>query len=143
MQIEINGRIDAVKFYKGEELYIKIIGEEKRGWQKVLIYDFIIDKDIIVLDIGKIMLDDITAIKTIKQKEIPKQVRNKMLISGLSFLALAPLDPLLRDREFPIWGLWVGGSLVTLGLLQEQLAKPILQHRLGKRKRLRLVDVSF
>lgn len=141
MLLETTGQIESRRFYIGDEMDIKLKNDD-HGWYKTILTDMNIDRELVFFDFGMVRLDEIAVLRTEKQKTLPRSIRNKLLMGGLSFILLSPLN-LAIGEDYPVWALYVGGSMIAAGFLQEFVLDKTLKHRMGKRKRLRLVDLTF
>ena len=140
LQLETRGKIKTKKFYEGDELYVKL--KIDKFWRQATIIDIQVDDNIVEFDFGSVTLDEIEKFKTPKQNIRGRRIRRSMLMSGASFALFTPLELIYQDD--PNYNLIAGGlSIGVLGVLLKPIVDMISMHRIGGRKRLRLLDLSF
>lgn len=140
VQIETSGRAKTKKFYIGDELDVRLVNEAY--YRNSLIMDIDVLANKIDFDFGVVDINEITHVKTPQQRERGKRWSKKLLLSSLSFAILTPIE-LLRSDD-PNWKIiGLGGLLGATGLLSKPLFNTFSHHKMGKRKRVRLLDLSF
>ena len=111
-------------------------------WRHAFILEIYIEKNLVEFDFGAVTLDEIIRIKTPQQRGRGKRWRRSMLMSGASFALFTPLELIYQDD--PNYNLIAGGlGIGVLGVIFKPIIDVISVHRIGKRKRLRLLDLSL
>lgn len=140
LQLETRGKIRTQKFYMGDEISVKLIGED--FWRNTILVDLDLDDQTIEFEYGSTEPREILAIKTPAQRFRGKNWRNKLLWSSVGFIVYAPLELIYQDD--PNWPLIIGGvGLGVVGILLKPIFDKFSKHAIGKRKRLRLLDLSL
>lgn len=139
LQIETKGRIKTKKFYLGDELYLKLLDEDY--YRNSVILGINVYENTVDFDFGTVALDEIKVIKTPKQRNRGKKLSKNLLLASLSYAILTPIE-LIRsdDPNWPIIGF--GGAIFATGVLLPPIMRAFSHHKIGKRKRLRLLDLS-
>ena len=140
VQLETRGKIRTQKFFMGEELSVMLDSED--FWRHTRVLDIDLDEQTIEFEYGSAHINEIGAIKTPAQRARGKNWRNKLLLSSAGFLIYAPLEIIYQDD--PNWPLIAGGlGLGVVGVILKPIFDQFSKHNLGKRKRLRLLDLSL
>ena len=140
MQIEKYGSAKTQKFHIGDEFYIRAEGYEN-SWEFVEILDIYIQDSIIVFDNGSMHVGDITALQTRGQRQFGKIFKLTFVNFGTGIMVYSLYD-LIAGRPYNWNAPIVAGSSFATGYLG-QLILNQRYHRMGKRKRLRVLDLSF
>jgi hypothetical protein len=140
LQMETRGKIEGMKFYPGDEISIKLIDE--KFWRHTYLLDVEFEKEQVEFDFGTAKLDEIVALKTPQQRFRGRSLQKKLLLSSASFILLSPVELIYQDD--PNWGIMIGGaSLGVIGMIFRPIFDTFSVHRIGKRKRLRMLDLNL
>jgi hypothetical protein len=142
LQIEKYGSTKVIRLYPGDELKVRLHGDDEK-WRFAVIDELLIDKKMIRFDFGLVEIEEIRAIRTSKQMATPKFVKKTLLYFGVGLILLSPLN-LIQGLDYPTGlALGVGGGSIAAAFLFDWILTGILTHRFGKRKWLRLLEVPF
>ena len=140
LQMETRGKIEGMKFYQGDEISIKL--NDEKFWRHTYLIDLDFKKDNIEFEFGTAKIAEIQAIKTPQQRFRGKGIQRKLLLSSAGFVLLSPVE--LIYQEDPNWGIMIGGaSLGVIGMIMRPIFDIFSKHNIGKRKRLRMLDLSL
>ncbi len=140
MQIETRGKVNTKKFYVGDELMIKLASDN--FWRTATIFDIFVEDNEIDFDFGVVHLSEITALRTMAQYNRGRNWQRWLFRSGASFILYTPLELIYSDE--PNYSLIAfGAALSVVGIMLRPIVNKYSLTRIGKRKRLRLLDLSF
>lgn len=141
LQLEKANSMKRFKFAEGDELTYKI-KSDPGYWYTQKIHQIQVDDGILVMDIGYVNIDEIIAIKTFKNQDWSKAMGNKLLQFASSWFVYSLGGALTPAGALGWAALTVPLTAISFGLLLKGLFKS-KTHRIGKRKRIRLLDLSF
>ena len=141
LQIEKVNSLKSIRYFVGDEITYKLKSDPDY-WYTEIISDVIPQDSIVILQIGYVHLKEIAEIKVTDARKWSVLIGNKLVQFGLS------------------WGFWsvVGGTFSSTPIGWAALTVPLVsagvgsiikflfkskRHKIGKRKRLRLLDLSF
>ncbi len=139
LQIEKFGKIKTQKIYLGEVVFIKT-KQNPDIWFEASIDDLIVDAQAIVFYDRIILIQDITALKFKKKgsvSKLGKQVKLSGIVPATYELIYGLIDPPIHWENLAIF---TGGAFI-LGSIMEKI--PAKKHKFGKRRRLRVLDLTF
>jgi len=140
LQMETRGKIEAEKFYIGDEISVQL--NTDNFYRHSYILDVYPEKNEVEFDFGIINIDEIVALRTPRQLKRGANWRRALLIPGLSFILYTPLEFIYRDE--PNWRIILfGGAIAALGIVLKPVFDKFSKHNIGKRKRLRVLDLSL
>ncbi|GJM36260.1 MAG: hypothetical protein DHS20C18_52610 [Saprospiraceae bacterium] len=141
LQIETYGKANTKKIFIGQE--IDYLLKETDIWHNAVIEDLRIDRNLVVLGDRYVALEDIGAFRTPHNWSRP--VGNQLMLFGLTWSGYALIGKLTDGRSETNYG-W-GDAIVTgtaglVGLLLPKIFR-YKTTKFGKRKRLRMIDITF
>ncbi len=141
LQIEKYGKTKVQKFYIGDELTYQIKGD-KKTWYSGTINDFLVDDNIIVFENRAVNMDDIAVIRTFKNARLSRSFSLQLFAFAAGFGGFSLLAAAVGWWELSAFTVIVVGSALVAGLLVRHLFK-WKTHKLGKRKWLRMLDLTM
>ena len=141
LQIEKVNSLKSIRYFVGDEITYKLKSDPDY-WYTEIISDVIPQDSIVILQIGYVHLSEIAEVKVTDARKWSVALGNKLTQFGLS------------------WGFWsvIGGTFSSTPIGWAALTVPLVtigvgsivkflfkskRHKIGKRKRLRLLDLSF
>jgi len=139
LQLETIGKVETTKIYLGETIFLKTI-HYPDYWLKATLEDVLVDAAAVVLADRIIPLKEITMIKRRKKSKMSEAGR------GVQYSAIAPvgyeliyglINPPIQWRNLAIYS----GGTFLIGSLMKLI--PPKKYKMGKKYRLRVLDLSF
>lgn len=141
LSLEKYGKAKTKKIFSGASFSYQVKNQE--GWYDAVIEGFRMDQNVIVLGDRYVGVEDITALRY--PREWPKAVSLSLYTFGVSWSGLA-LVGTLTDGDPNTNYRWsdaiVSGTSLALGFAFSRIG-PFRKIRIGDRRKLRLVDVTF
>ncbi len=141
MQIETYGKPKVQKFFIGNKIQYKL--KNQKGWTTDIIRDFLVEENIIEMDEKFIQLSNIEALRF--NRAYTKTIETSLYTFGIAWSAFALIgystdgNPDTRYSKFDLSVSLISGITGwAIGRLFKY--KTI---KIGKRKKIRLVDVHF
>lgn len=141
LQIERYGSPRTTKLYIGDELTFKVYGDDM--WRTRYLEDLIIDRNVVVLDDRYINMKDIEALKY--QRGWTKPIQVSLYTFGTAWSVFALIGTLTDgnpDTRYRASDAIVSGVSLSMGWSIQQLFGTNII-RFGKRRRLRMLDLTF
>jgi hypothetical protein len=139
LQMEKSGSLRTTKFYPGDQLDIRIEGD--KIWHSGNYVDGDVASKRIIFSFGEVHLHEITHIRTPGQRKGGKNAGKMLMTFGAGTILYAPVELIYQDD--PNWPfIAVGAASLVTGLILPKLLKPFLKTKIGKRKRLRILDIT-
>lgn len=141
MQIETSGSIKTKKIFKGESIEYLLNGADT--WSDGVIEDFNIEQNLVVLGDRYVKVNDIIAIRYYKPGA--RRMGTQLALFGAAWSAFAAIGTATDgnpDTHYKWSDAIVTGSAMGLGLAYSKLFR-YKKYKFGKRKRLRLLDLTF
>jgi len=142
LQIEKVGTLKTQRFYIGDEVVFQLVGETEGYWYREKIEDILVDAKSVLFTHRLIKIGDIAKIRTFKNRGWSKGLSNNAFVAaggfvGFSLIASALTEFMLSPASAIIPGAAVVGGLIIRLIFRRKT------HRMGKRKRLRVLDLNF
>ncbi len=137
IQLERSYNLKTNRFYIGEELTFRI-GEH---WYTRPIKDILVEDQIMLVEEGLVKIDDITQVRTFGGDGPSQAISIGLYSFGFGWGIFSVADA-LAGGELKWSAAIISGGSVATGFLIRQIFKQ-KTHKLGKRKRLRPLDLSF
>jgi len=139
LQLEKAGSFKVKRYHPGEEVTFKIKGDDY--WYTEDILDVLIEDQIVLFTYRAIPIGDITHIRSFKQKKWSKPVGQQLYNFGAAWL-LFSLGATIGGTPLSESSFTVPLAAGTLGFLVQKIFRH-QTYKIGKRRRLRLLDLSF
>ena len=140
LQMERYGSLKKQRLYIGDDITFKLKNDDT-GWHTRPIIDFDVDGGYIVSINYRVHIDSIASIQLDKRNGM-KFLGSVFLVGGANTILFSIAYPLFNQRD-PEWvGVAWGAGFLGLGTLISMLDRQ-KQFKIGKRKRLRLLDLNF
>ncbi len=141
LQMEKRGSARTVKFRPGEVLTWRMAGD--RTWYQEELVRLIPEDSIVVFANRYVKLDQITAIRSFAGSRWSKPVSRQLYLFGLSWSAYALIADVFDETDpYDRGDLGVTLTSFATGFVLHQVFKS-RTFRLGKRRRLRIVDLRI
>jgi len=142
LQIEKVGTLKTQRFYIGDEVVFQLVGEKEDYWYREHIEDILVDAKSVLFTHRVVKIADIAKIRTFNNRSWSKGLSNNAFVAaggfvGLSLIASAVTEFMLRRASAIIPGAAVIAGLAIRLIFRRKT------HRMGKRKRLRVLDLNF
>ena len=139
LQLEKRGRIKTTKFYPGDQLSIKLVGE--KVWRTGNYVDGDPESDKIIFSFGEVRKSEIRFIRTPSQRTGGKRIGKMLTYFGAGVMLYTPVELIYQDD--PNWPfIAFGASCFVGGLVLPKIIQPFMKTKIGGRKRLRVLDIS-
>ncbi len=141
LTVERSGTPRTKRYSLYDEITFQLINDDK-GWYTRQILDLNADAQLILLGDVWIPISDITRIRLSNQRLIPTIIGGALQTGGISMI-LGDLWYTLRGKqEYTQGGMEFGLLNIAVGTGIRMLLGPI-RYKLGKKTRLRVIDVTF
>jgi hypothetical protein len=137
LQMEKRGSFKTWRYYIGDQLTFEVDGQ----WYTRIIRDLNLEKKIIQFEDGFVEMEKIDRIETEGGEAFGKAASISLWVFGASWIFFSVADWAVGG-SLTLLSAIVPGSAFTLGGLIRLIFKP-KKHRLGKRKRLRMLDLTI
>ena len=142
LQIEKVGSLKTQRYYIGDEVVFQLKGETENYWYKERIEDILVDSKAVLFTNRVIKIADIAKVRSFKNRGWSRSLSDNAFVAsgsfvGLSLLAAATTEFMLRTATVII-----PGSAIVAGLIIRLIFRR-KTYRMGKRKRLRVLDLNF
>jgi hypothetical protein len=124
-----------------EDLTFKL-KDDKVGWYTRTIYDLDANAQLIFLGDSWVAVEDIARIKLKRQRALPNILGGALQVGGVSMFFGDVWYTLAGNPEFSQGGMEFGILNFAVGTAIRKLFAPI-KYNLGKKRRLRVVDLTF
>ena len=142
LQLEKSGKVKTQKFYIGDEITYQLAGDDT--WYTAAIVDINPEEGYLLMNGRLVRLMQIVALRSYKSRGWSKAVGRQLLNFGVGWIGFGIADRLIfDDTRQASWSLILVPASTAFAL--SWIIPKAFQHRtlkLGKRKRLRLLDLS-
>ena len=138
LQMERRGKIKTKKYYLGEELTFRLKGS--REWITDVMMDIKVEEDLIIFSERYVKVSDIKVIKKKRRQAIVME-RSLYIFAG-SWVFYSLVGAAFDDGDLTDLTWQVPASSTGLGFLIRRIFY-VKKYRMGKRRRLRVLDISF
>lgn len=139
LQMEKRGKVKTKKYYLGEELTFQLKGGS--DWYTDVMIDIKVEEEIIVFSERFVKVGDIKTIKSYKNARFANRAEKGLYSFGAAWL-LFSLGGTLAGEPLNDLTWKVPAASVGLGFLIKKLFYT-RKYRIGKKRRLRVLDISF
>lgn len=136
---EKSGSLKTEKFFVGDKLYYKLKSDPK-NWLGEFIYDIDIESGLILFENRSVYVDDISAIQIRDAGRFVKWTSSLLTNFSLAW-NFWTLVALIAGDPITVTTVSIGVGSFTIGQMLRLLFYKT--HKLKKRKRLRLIDLTF
>ncbi len=141
LQLEKYGSLKNVRFYIGEELKFQLRNDDK-GWYTRTITDIDVDNGYLIFVNYPLHIDSIAMIQ-LPRTSAMQIVGGALQVGGINSIVFSlGYNPIFRNEPVNWEGVGFGALGILVGTVIRKLFKT-KKFKLGKRKRLRLLDLSF
>lgn len=142
LQIEKVGTLKTQRYYIGDEVIFQLVGDQENYWYRERIVDILVDSKSVLFTNRVIKIADIGKIRSFKSQGWSRGLSNNAFVAaggfvGLSLLASALTEFMLNSASVIIPGVTVITALVIRIIFRRKT------YRMGKRRRLRVLDLNF
>lgn len=139
LQIEKTGSQKTHRFYIGDPITFQLNGE--KGWYERTITDINVDANTLIFSNGSVSIDKIKKVRTFKNRAWSRALSTNAFYGAGSFVILSLLGT-LADVSLSAATVIIPGTTVLVGLAIRFIFRQ-KTHRIGKRRRLRALDLTF
>ncbi len=140
LQLEKVNSPSTTKYYVGDILTIKTVDFKK--WTQQEILGIYVQEDSILIDSGMIHISQITHIMPAYAINLSNNLKNIFGAFGLTVLVYTLADPLM-GRPYNWIAFYAGLTSVGIAGFSKYVLPYILQQKIGRTYRLRLLDLNF
>jgi hypothetical protein len=138
MQIETVNKARSIRLHQGETLVFQL-RDPNPIWEEAIMNDFDVEKQTVTLGFQEFKISEIAAIKLPKHRFV-QVMGAQFIIFGISWTAATAIgDFWYKDDVNWTTAAIISGTSIPLGFLMLRPKKV----KLGKRKRLRVLDISY
>lgn len=142
LQIEKAGTLKTQRYYIGDEVIFQLSGELENHWFKERIVDIMVDSKSILFTNRLVKISDITKIRSFKNQGWSRGLSNNAFVAagsftGLSLIAAAFTEFMLSPATIIIPGTTIVAALIVRFIFRRKT------YRIGKKRRLRVLDLNF
>ena len=139
LQMEKRGKVKTTKYHLGEELTFKVKGQN--DWITDVMLDIKVEEGIIIFSERFVKVDDIRIIKSYKNARFAKAAQTSLYTFGTAWLVFS-LGGTLAGEPLNDLTWQVPATSFILGFAIKRIFYS-RKYRIGKKRRLRLLDLSF
>jgi len=140
MVLEGYGARKVHEYYVGDALVYKLVGDKL--WSHADIQGFDAETGLILVQHGVIRIDDITRIRKLGGKKLPRTLAKSLGLFGAQWLVYSALYSTVSDYSFQKRDWQIPAVSAILGGVM-QLISGDRKYRVGKSKRLRIRDLRW
>lgn len=142
LQIEKVGTLKVQRFYIGDEVVFQLEGETENYWYRERIQDIMVESKSVLFTNRLIKIADITKIRTFNNQGWSRGLSTNAFVAsggfvGLSLIASAVTEFMLSPATVILPGVTIIAALAIRIIFRRKT------HRMGKRRRLRVLDLNF
>lgn len=141
LQLERKGSLHTTKIMVGETITFKLFNDDK-GWYERTIFDIEPNRNQLNLEGTMISIDSISIIRFDKRPTIPFILGTTLQAGGANIILLDLYYGVVQNREIEARTFITGAANIGVGTLIKKIF-PYKKFRVGKSKRLRLLDLNF
>ncbi len=142
LQIEKVGTLKTQRFYIGEEVVFQLVGETDGYWYRETIEDILVDANSVLFTHRLIEIADIAKIRTFKNRGWSRGLSNNAFVASSGFVGLSLIAAATTEFMLNTASVIIPGTTIIAGLAIRLIFRR-KTHRMGKRKRLRVLDLNF
>ena len=140
LQIEKVNSLKVRKFYIGDEITFQV-EDFPDYWRTEIIDNILVEEEVLLFSQGMVNVGDIKAIRTYDTRPLANRASIGLYSFGAGWVFFSLADALLGGAL--TWSVAiVSGTAFATGFIFKQIFKH-RTHKIGKRKRLRLLDLTF
>lgn len=139
LQIEKSGTLKTERFYIGDEVTFQLADDD--GWYTRTIQDINVEANMLIFPKGSVNINDIQKVRTFKNRNWSRALNINALYGSASFVVLSLLGT-LADVALTMATLTIPASTIIVTSVIRFVFRH-KTHRMGKRKRLRVLDLTF
>lgn len=139
LQMEKRGKVKTKKFYLGEEITYRLKGS--KDFITDVMIDIKVEEELIVFSQSFVKIGDIKTIKSYKNAQKVKYAQGSLYTFGAAWL-LFSLGGTLAGEPLNELTWQVPATSLAFGFLIRRIFY-VKKYRMGKRRRLRVLDLSF
>ncbi len=139
LQLEKLGKAKTTKYYIGQELSFQLNGD-RSYWYEDVIRDILVEEGMVVFANRAVKLEEISALRHLSSRRWLRHFGNSLYVFGLGW-GVFSLGELLVGGELTWAAAIVPASAFVLGWLCQKAGRP-RKLKIGKKRRLRLLDIS-
>lgn len=140
LQLEKSGTLKTVRFYAGDALTFRIRNDET-GWHTRYIQDFDLVQDKIIFPNLDLPVDSISMIRLPRTRAM-HIIGRALQAGGINTILFSATYSAFDNREIDWTAMTTGAANIAVGTLFTSQFRT-KRFKVGKRKRLRLLDISF
>lgn len=140
LQMEKYGKLKTKKYFIGQDLVFQLNG--KKDWYHETIQDILVDEKLILFPTRIVKLEDITAIKSFKNRGWSRGLSNNAYVASGAFVGLSLFTTAIGYWELSPASIIIPGVTVVVAWIIRKIFKS-RTYKIGKKRKLRLLDLNF
>ncbi len=140
LQMERVGSFKVKRYYPGEQVTFKIQGDD--SWYTEDILDVLIEDEIVLFTYRAIRIENITHLRSFQRKRWSKPIGQQLYNFGAGWLLFSLGAAIIREPPLSQSSFTVPLTAGALGFLIQKIFRQ-QTYKMGKNRRLRLLDLSF
>ena len=140
LQLEKYGSLSKDRFYIGDDITFRLFNDDK-GWYTRTITDFDVKNGYLISFSDRIPVDSIAALQ-LDRGPAAQIIGGALQVGGASTIMFSAAYPVFNGQPVDWVGVGSGAIVMGIGTLLRKLFRK-KQFKIGKRKRLRLLDLNF
>ncbi len=142
LQIEKVGTLKTQRYYIGEEVIFQLAGETEDYWFREKIVDILVDSKAVLFTNRVVKIANITKIRSFKDQAWSRGLSNNAFIFAGSFTGLSLIASAVTAFSLRAATIIIPGTAIVVGLVIRFIFRR-KTYRMGKRRRLRVLDLTF
>lgn len=141
LQIEKRNSLKTQRYYIGDEVVFQLEGDDD-FWYREKIKDILVDANSVLFTNRIINISKITKIRSFKNQSWSRGLSNNAFVAAGGFTGLSLLAAALTEFMLSGASIIIPGTAVIAGLAIRLIFKR-KTYRMGKKRRLRVLDLTF
>lgn len=142
LQIEKVGSLKNQRYYIGDEVIFQLAGETEDYWFRENIVDILVDAESVQFTNRVVKITSITKIRSFKDQGWSRNLSNSTFVFAGSFTVLSLIAAAATEFSLSAATIIIPGAVVVAGLVLRFIFRR-KTYRIGKRRRLRVLDLNF
>ena len=142
LQIEKVGTSKTQRYYIGDEVIFQLTGETKDHWFREKIVDILVDSKSVLFTNRVVKVEQIIKIRSFKNQAWSRGLSNNAFVAAGSFTGLSLIAAAFTEFMLSPATVILPGTAILAGLIIRFIFRR-KTYRMGKRRRLRVLDLNF
>jgi len=142
LQIEKVGSLKTQRYYIGDEVIFQLEGEEDDYWYRERIIDILVEANSVLFTNRVIKISSITKIRSFKDRGWSRNLSSRAFLASGAFVAFSLIGSATTEFMLNRASAIIPGATIIVGLAIRLIFRR-KTYKIGKRRRLRVLDLNF